>query len=179
MSEYEEDKPTAEAVLEILCKGAQIIGNYFDPSLVILIGGEREEDELINGQVSILIASCWKVFNSRPAIFPNGEDEFPDESEDEEIQRIASIRGRVITKIELGETEPHLILTLDDGSILFINGKHNKGECWEVRAGSFSEEPHKEESWLVIAIPSGNLAIWVPRKKLNAWFKKHRYNEQE
>ncbi len=108
-----------------------------------------------------------------PHSFPNGEDELPDILQDEEIQAIASVRERVITKVELGETEPHLILTLDDERVIFVNGKHDKYECWDVGVVAFSKEPQKEKPWKVIAIPGGNLAIWAPRKELNAWFKKH------
>jgi hypothetical protein len=154
----EKDKQIAKAALERLCKGAQIGGIRFGPVLQILIGDSDYEGELLKGQVYLNLDTSWKVFKSRPATFPNGENELPEASQDEQIQAIVSIRERVITKIELGEIEPHLILTLDDDSVVFVNGKHDQYECWNVGV-AFSGT---EEIWLIVACPDGNVAVWTP-----------------
>ena len=154
----EQDKRIAEAVLDRLCKGAQIGGIRFGPVLQILIGDSDYEGEPLRGQVHLNLGSSWKVFETRPTSFPNGEDELPEAPQDEQIQTIVSIRERVINKVELGETEPHLILTLDDGKVVFVNGKHDQYECWQIGV-AFSGA---EESWLVVACPGGGIAVWTP-----------------
>ena len=98
----------------------------------ILIGDSDYGGEPLKGQVYLNLGSSWKVFETRPASFPNGEDELPEASQDEQIQTIVCIRERIINKVELGKTEPHLILTLDDGKVVFVNGKHDQFECWDI-----------------------------------------------
>ena len=110
----EQDKKLAKAALERLCKGAQIGGIRFGPVLQILIADSDYEGKPLKGQIYLNLGSSWKVFETCPVSFPNGEDELPEASQDEQIQAIVSVRERVIRKVELGETEPHLILTLDD-----------------------------------------------------------------
>ena len=153
-----EDKQLADAVLWRLCRDAQIGGIRFGPVLQILIRHiNHEGDEPIYGQVYLNLGSSWKVFDSRPASFPNGEDELPEASTEEQIQTICDLRERTIVKAEIGEDEPHLILTLDDGRVVFVNGKHDLYECWNM-AVAFSGD-----MWQVIACPGGGLAIWAPK----------------
>jgi len=155
----EQDKRIGEATLDRLCKGAQIGGIRFGPILQILIGGSDYEVEPLRGQVYLNLGSSWRVSETRPTSFPNGENELPDAAQDEQIQTICSIRERVITKVELGETEPHLILTLDDERIVFVNGKHDQYEYWDIGV-AFSGA---EETWLVVACPNGGITVWAPK----------------
>ena len=155
----EEDKRIAESVLDRLCKGARIDGIRFGPILQILISDSDYEGEPLTGQVYLNLMSSWKVFDTRPTFFPNGEDELPEAPQDEQIQAIVSIRERVINKVELGETEPHLILTLDDERVVFVNGRDNQYECWNVGVAFNGAE----EYWFVIACPDGNVAVWKPK----------------
>lgn len=32
--------------------------------------------------------------------------------------------------VRLGDTAPHLFITFDTGMLLFVNGHHDKYECW-------------------------------------------------
>ena len=156
----EEDKRIAKAVLDRLCKGAQIGGIFFGPILQILVYKSNYEGESLTVPVNLtLTTSSWKVFKTRPTSFPNGEDELPEASQDKQIKMICSIRERIITKVELGETEPHLILTLDDERVVFVNGKDDYYECWDIVAGISGTG----ETWNVVAYPSGGLAIWTPK----------------
>ena len=152
------DKYLAEAVLRRLCADSQIGGIRFGPVLQILIShANHEGDEPINGQVYLNLGSSWKVFDSCPASFPNSEDELPEAPAEEQIQIICDLRERTIIKAELGENQPHLILTLDDGRVVFVNGKHEMYECWNMGV-AFSGD-----SWQVIACPSGGVAVWAPK----------------
>jgi hypothetical protein len=155
----EQDKKLAKAALERLCKGAQIGGIRFGPVLQILIGDSDYEGKPLKGQVYLNLSSSWRVFETRPASFPNGEDELSEASQDEQIQAIVSIRERVIRKVELGENEQHLILTLDDEQVIFVNGKHDRYECWDMGVAFDGNE----ETWLVVACPGGGIAIWTPK----------------
>ena len=151
------DKQLAEKVLGRLCVDGQIDGIRFGPVLQILITHINQPNHApIKGQVYLNLGSGWKVFDSRPANFPDGEDELPELSNVEQIQAIINVRERTIAKVELAESEPHLILTLDDGRVLFVNGKHDAYECWNIGV-AFSSD-----MWQVIACPGGDVAIWAP-----------------
>ena len=152
------DKQLAEAVLRRLCKEAHIDGIRFGPILQILISHvNRVGDDPINGQVYLNLGSSWKVFDSRPASLPNGEEELPQATAEEQIQAICDLRECAIINAEICEKEPHLILTLEDGRVLFVNGKHDLYECWDMGV-AFSVD-----KWQVIACPGDDVAIWAPK----------------
>jgi len=111
------DKYLAEAVLKRLCEGAQIGGIRFGPVLQILITNHANKKEPPRGQVYLNLDSAWTVFDSRPTIFPEDEEDLSEDAIEEQIQAICALRGRIIVGVELGEEQPHLILTLDEGAI--------------------------------------------------------------
>jgi len=151
------DKRLAELVLRRMCVGGHIDGIRFGPVLQILIAHtNHSNDEPIKGQVYLNLASSWKVFDSRPSSFPNGEEELPEISAEEEIREIIKLRERTIVDADLADHEPHLILTLDDGRIVFVNGKHERYECWQMGV-AFSGDV-----WQVVACPGGDVAVWAP-----------------
>lgn len=61
-----------------------------------------------------------------------------------------------VTDIQLGLESPHLIITLESGKIIFVNGFHDHYECWQ--AGMQCEQ------WLVVAAPGNEIATWTPDK---------------
>jgi hypothetical protein len=157
------DKQLAEAVLRRLCQDSEVNGIRFGPVLQILLNHiNAEGEEPIFGQVYLNLGSSWKVFDSRPVTFPNGEDELPLAPAEEQVRAICDLRERTILKAEVGEVEPHLILTLDDRRVVFVNGKHDEYECWDVGV-AFSGE-----TWQVIACPGGGVAVWAPRSFVTA-----------
>ena len=152
------DKQLAEAVLRRLCENSQIGGIRFGPVLQILISHtNRKQDEPIHGQVYLNLGSRWQVFDSRPLSFPSNEGELAEASPEQQIETLCGLKERTIVKAELGEDEPHLVLTLNDGRVLFINGKHASYECWDIGVA------FAEEMWKVVACPGGDLAIWAPQ----------------
>ncbi|ADF38533.1 hypothetical protein [Priestia megaterium] len=64
-----------------------------------------------------------------------------------------------ITDIFLGEQEPHLTLQFTSGVLLTIFGVDNLYESWQ--AGTESQD------WLVVACPSGDVAVWSPENEEN------------
>ena len=154
----EKDKNLADLVLQRLCKNAEIGGIRFGPILQILLASEHSQNFPIKGQVYLNLSSAWTLFDSRPTKLPESEEDLPRMTIEEEIQTICSIREQVISKVELGENAPHLILTLDDGRLIFVNGKDDRYESWDVGVAFTGVE----EAWQVIACPSGEVAIVTP-----------------
>jgi hypothetical protein len=154
----EKDKRLAEAVLACLCQGAQIDGIRFGPVLQILITDHASGKHPIAGQIYLNLGSKWTVFDSAPASLPDSESELPEMTEDQQIQAICSMRGLTITSIELGKSRPHLIMTLEDGRVFFLNGRHDKYEAWQL--GVAMGDP--SETWLVVAVPGGDIVVWAP-----------------
>ncbi len=145
-------------ILQRLCKNAEISGIRFGPILQILLTSEPSQKFSIKGQVYLNLSSRWKIFDSRPSHFPESEEELTEMTNEEEILTIISMREKIIKKVELGKDSPHLILTLDDERIIFVNGKDEMYESWEIGI-AFG---HLEQLWQVIACPNGELAIWTP-----------------
>ena len=155
---YEKGKNLADFVLQRLCKNAEIGGIRFGAVLQILLASEHSQEFPIKGQVYLNLSSRWKLFDSHPAKFPETENDLPEMTAEEEIQMICSIRERVISKVELGDAAPHLILTLDDGKVIFVNGRDDMYESWDVGIAFGGIE----EAWQVIACPSNDIAIVTP-----------------
>jgi hypothetical protein len=152
-----EDKKIAEAVLSHLCVGAQVGGIRFGPVLQILIDSVSEKPA-VHGRVYINLSSTWKVYDSVPSVFPDKEEDLPELDAEEQIRLICSLREVPIAKVELGESQPHLIVTLEDGRVMFLNGRHEMYECWQ--SGASGGEPN--EMWMVVACPGGGVAVWAP-----------------
>jgi len=154
-----EDKKLAEAVMRRLCQGAQIDGIRFGPILQLLITDHGSGKAPIRGQLYLNLASTWTVFDLAPASFPDKEEDLPEPPVEQQLKTLCDLRERVITEIKLGEDQPHLILSLDDGRILFVNGRHHMYECWQlgVALGDL------REFYMVVALPgSGGVIVWAP-----------------
>ncbi|ACK88651.1 hypothetical protein [Bacillus cereus] len=109
-----------------------------------------------DGQLYINIESKWFLFNKSTKRYLLNEDDFEDYSEEEEYERIFEIRRQKVTDIQLGLESPHLIITLESGKIIFVNGFHDHYECWQ--AGMQCEQ------WLVVAALGNEIATWTPDK---------------
>ncbi|MCU0096218.1 hypothetical protein N7917_18905 [Bacillus sp. OR9] len=153
-----EDKIYAEKVLENLFIGSQVDGLQFGISSgTIKIHFTNFHDSVdYDGQLYINIESKWFLFNKSTKRYPLNEDDFEDYSEEEEYERIFEIRRQKVTDIQLGLESPHLIITLESGKIIFVNGFHDHYERWQ--AGMQCEQ------WLVVAAPGNEIATWTPDK---------------
>ena len=63
---------------------------------------------------------------------PSGENEMEDFTEEEEFAKIFNIRRKRVADIRLGEETPYLLITLETGQVLFVNGFHEEYECWQA-----------------------------------------------
>ncbi|PEX37866.1 MULTISPECIES: hypothetical protein [Bacillus cereus group] len=151
-----EDKIYAEKVLKNLFIGSQVDGLQFGISSgAIKIQFTNFHDSVdYDEQLYINIESKWCLFNKPQKRYPLNEDEFEVYSEEEEYERIFKIRRQKVTDIQLGLESPHLIINLESGQIIFLNGFHDYYECWQ--AGVLCEQ------WLVVAAPGNEIATWAP-----------------
>ncbi|HFT2184452.1 hypothetical protein FC695_24200 [Bacillus cereus] len=151
-----EDKIHAEKMLKNLFIGSQVDGLQFgiSPGAIKIHFTNFHDSVDYDGQLYINIESKWYLFNKPQKSYPLNEDEFEVYSEKEEYERICKIRRQKVTDIQLGLESPHLIITLESGQIIFLNGFHDYYECWQ--AGVLCEQ------WLVVAAPGNEIATWAP-----------------
>ena len=148
----------AEAALRHLLLEAQVEGIRFTPNLQLLI--KKSKKTLLQGQIYLSLESRWMLWSTEPEKLPAHEDDIPELSIEEELKTLYALREQVITDVQLGELSPHLTLTLASGHILFMNGKHDLYECWQV--GVSRERP--EESWMIVSCPGDDIAVWAPQQ---------------
>src|SRR5688572_29949821 len=78
------------------------------------------------GEPYVNLASAWCVFPSLPDLLPATEsDVFGPTSDEEEYACIISLRHKTVVDVEVCHPVPHLLVTFDDGSVLYVNG-HNE-----------------------------------------------------
>ena len=157
---YREGRTPAQAVIRRLCQGAQVDGIRFGPILQILITDHAATTPRVRGQTYLNLGSRWKVFEDHPASWPDGEHHLSQPPLDEQLAALCALREATIARVELGERQPHLILHLDGDRALFVNGRHDQYECWQL--GVALGDPN--EHWMVVACPGGEVAVWAPQE---------------
>jgi hypothetical protein len=158
----EEDRGLAEAVIRRLCEGSDVAGVRFGPILQLLISDHGSDKAPIHGQVYLNLSSQWALLQNRAHV-PESGAVLPDVTPDDALRLLCSIREKTITSAEIGREKPHLLLTLDDGAVLFVNGDDPQYEPWDVGvAFSGAAEP-----WKVIACPGGDVAVCAPQSFLS------------
>jgi len=157
------DKRAAEAVLHDLCLGLQIVGVRWAPStLVVAIEPVAPHAERHRSNLLLTIESRWTVFPARPNPVPTTEEDLPELSLDERVVALARLAGQDIVDVHLGDTQPHLILTVASGRILFLNGHHDHYECWNLSTGDALEG----HGWLIVAVPGDAIAVFDPQNTI-------------
>lgn len=162
---YHVDRELAEAVLRRLCQGGSVNGVRFGGILQMLVRAPASSLPPLRGQVYINLASRWTVFETRPSQFPEYEHEVPELTVEEQLYVLCTIRERTLQRVELGLTKPHLILTLDNGSVFFLCGNNDSYESWDVGVAMGD----RSERWQVVALPGGEVGIWAPKHFVEAF----------
>ena len=153
----------AEAVIRRLLLGAEVWGLRFGPPPDILFGISHAVPSDYR-QPYLKLESRWTVFPSIPATFPRNEQDLPELSHDEELEIICSLKRDTVSDVQIVGSECHLMLTLQTGRAIFVNGYHERYECWEV-GNSWGRGA--EEVWLVVACAaSGGVVTYAPH-----WFR--------
>lgn len=154
-----EDKQLAEQVLNHLCQNGQVSGIRFGPILQLLISIEDSKKNL-HGQIYLNLASKWTVFESLPAKLPQSESDFVETTVEEDLQHLCELREAKVSKVELGNDSPHLLIHFTDRRILFVNGHSNGYESWDLGL-CFRRA---KETWLVMATPDDDVTVFAPEE---------------
>lgn len=154
-----EEKLVAEETLQHLFVGSSVDGIQFGLSSatakIYFTHYDRNGNEDF---VYLNIESKWSVYPNDTVTFPKTESDIMDMTEEEEYWNVYKIRRQKVTQIRIGEMSPHLYISLESGLILFVNGFHEKYECWQ--SGVLFDD-----SWLVVACPGNGIATWAPTTK--------------
>ena len=144
----------ATRVLRHLLVGEQPSGLRFGTTQIIFHSGRDRP----KGEPYVNLASAWCIFSSLPTSLPvNESDVSGPASEEEEYKCIISLRHKTVTDVQVCHPVPHLLITFDDNSVLYVNGRNEQYEPWQA-GQSFNESEH----WLVVACPGDSIAIWAP-----------------
>ncbi|MEH7020602.1 hypothetical protein COD13_30565 [Priestia megaterium] len=153
-----ENQKFAEKVLKYLLIGSQVDGIKFglDGSTTILYftNYSRKEDDAF----CLNIETAWTVYPASCDKYPLSEAQVPTNTEEQHFKYIWDIRREKVVNVQLDTVSPHLIISLESGKVLFVNGHDANYECWQLGdhfAGGNCE-------WLLVATPGGNIEAWSP-----------------
>jgi hypothetical protein len=110
------------------------------------------------GEPYLNLASNWQVFGERPPQFPELGGTPSGETPEHELDRAIELRHKQVLAVEVLSPWPHLVMTFNDGTVLFLNGKDARHEPWTAGLAHAPAEQRVE----VIACPGGELAIVLP-----------------
>ncbi len=153
-----ENRRFAEKALRHLLVGSQMDGIKFASevsaiSLIFTQYDRKEDDAFI-----LTIETAWTVYEEVPLVYPSSEREVPTHTEEQHFKHIWDVKRQKIVDVHLGHRSPHLIISFESGSILFVNGHDTNYECWQLGdhwGGSDNE-------WLLVAVPGDDIAVWSP-----------------
>ncbi|MCU5380725.1 hypothetical protein OCA08_26680 [Bacillus cereus] len=111
-------------------------------------------NEAVMAQITERAIPLDEAKNGFTKLLKCNEDKFDDYTVAEEYKRIFEMRRQKIIDIQLGIESPHLIITLGNGQIIFVNGFHDDYECWQTGV--------QYEQWLVVAAPGNEISTWTP-----------------
>ncbi len=144
----------ATRILRHLLLGEKPSGLRFGTTQILFQAGAGKP----NGEPYVNLASAWCTFPTRPESLPEDEADVPAfVSDEEEYNCIISLRHKTVIDVEVCQPIPHLLITFDDNSVLYVNGHNQQYESWQA-GQSFSGN----ETWLVVACPGDSIAIWAP-----------------
>ncbi|MEK4752654.1 hypothetical protein MKX72_09175 [Priestia sp. FSL R5-0597] len=153
-----EDKTFTERILKHLLIGSQIDGVKFGTdnaiTLLYFTNYTRKED----GDFVLNIETTWTVYSEFNDTYPSSESDVPFNTEEQHFKHIWDMRREKVVDLVLGTSSPHLIITLESGKVLFVNGHDSNYECWQL-GDHFSGGSC---DWLLVATRGDNIAIWCP-----------------
>ncbi len=142
--------------LQFLCKGTRLEGlNFY--GLRLLLSESENNSNRIDGQIYINIESPIGLFELMPKKIPL-LNELSEQDPIESLKLLCELRLKQIVDVSLGVESPHLFLTFDSGEVLFIWGRNEQYESWQVGVMDSEEGEH----WEIVACPNDSLAIWGP-----------------
>lgn len=153
-----EDKKFAERVLKHLLISSQIDGVKFglNSSVTLLYFTNYNKND--DSDFVLNIETTWTVYPEARDTYPSSEDEVPFHTEEQYFKHIWDIRRQKVVNVQLDAVSPHLIISLESGRVLFVNGHDHNYECWQLG------DPFAGSDWLLIATPGDDIAIWCPEE---------------
>lgn len=145
----------SENALKRLFIGSQLDGVKFGvgPGSILIrfmhYTTNQEPDDLW-----INIETKWTIYSNEIKNHPNSGDEIEDFTEEEGYNLVFKLRRDKVVDIKLGETIPHLFIVFQSGLTMFVNGHHDKYECWQAGDGA----GYTGDEWLIVAVPGDNIA---------------------
>ena len=154
------DKRLGEAALRHLCLGTQIVGvRWYAFNFFIEIESVIVRPPVVNMRALLLtVESRWTVFPTAPDRFPDAESDLPEPPLDERAAMLARLAGQEIVAVALGDRHPHLIVTFESGSVFFLNGFHERYECWHLD----TVEDLDGFDWTIVAVPGSAIGLFIP-----------------
>ena len=155
-----ETRELVEAVLADMLVGQHFCRARFDATLSLYLCGPRPSGigawfgDSDDDAVSLHVWGGWKLFEATPSRWPRTEEDLPDLPMESLVSVACALRENVIVDARLGTESPHLIVTFDDGQVLFVGGHHDQYESWQLHAG--------RGKLLIVAVPRDDLAVWLP-----------------
>lgn len=153
-----ENQRLAEKALKYLLVGSQMDGIKFTCevsaiSLTFTHYDRKEDDAFV-----LTIGTKWTVYDDVPLVYPSSEKEVPAHTEEQHFKHIWDVKRQKVVNVQLGHRSPHLIISFESGSILFVNGHDPNYECWQL-GDHFSGGSC---DWLLVATPGDDIAVWSP-----------------
>ena len=151
-----ERRAEVEAILQYLLARQRFCRVHFYGPPILYLWGPKPSDvgTWFNDEANIHVESRWQLFNTIPSTWPQLGEDLPDQPMEELVSLACRLRNNEIVRVQLGEEAPHLIITFDNGQVLFVNGHHERYESWEVNAGQGQLQ--------IVAVPGDGLAMWLP-----------------
>lgn len=144
----------ATKVIRHLLVGLRPSGMRFTPSAIDF--GTAIDKPV--GTATLGIETAWCVFPARPLVLPLALTDIAHPTTLEaEAQLILSLRNKTVMDVEVFHPMPHLLLTFDDNSVLYVNGDSEHEDPWRVE-----QEYCDDETWKVQVLYEGDLAVWAP-----------------
>jgi len=151
----ESDRKFAEAVLNRLMKGSSVNGlRFFTPQLLLDGPDDIRQEAYIN------LSSEWDIFDEIPDEHNLNFEELTQEQEEFKLHRL---RGEEVDRIQILSPWPHLVVHFKSGKLLYMNGEDHDYEPWQAGLTNHGKD---SDTWLVVACPSGGMAVWCPEGRI-------------
>ena len=147
----------ARRVVHFLCVGSRIDGLRFGPNYQLLVSPDDLASQEMKGQVYVNLSDSWVVVPDSLSGSIRQEDLVP-YPEEEKLQRLCEIRNRRVERIDVAEETNRLILSLEGGLALVLNGQDPSGITWDVGVAFCAPD----EEWDVTSHADESLSVECP-----------------
>ena len=158
------DRDSSEAVLRRLCLGSSIVGAHWPTGFGLVLArlyrsdSSNVADPIDYNHLILTIETRWHVYTTRPDTFPRDDTDLPCYSLPDSAALIANLANKKIIYAGLGLDYPHLELEFESGEVIFVNGRNEIYESWNIETINMTSQG----AWQLIAMPGGETALFAP-----------------